>query len=183
MCWRLKCRRATHCRRSQYGTDVRYVHPLLWKEQNATKTVNIVLLPSMNAQVADIKRLNKIERDYEIHAHKTLQVPLTADNILADHLSTVAEDGSSVPATNYHGGDPAAQRNELLLATLDAQAAAAASAETGEVSSEPTINDIILNTKIEPNLPYSDHQDGDESVLGIFSTPIIISDTLTSEHA
>ena len=39
-----------------------------------------------NCTVADIKRLNKIEKDNEIFAFKVLKVPLTAHNILLDTL-------------------------------------------------------------------------------------------------
>lgn len=107
--------------------------------------------------MADIKRLNKIERDFEIHAHKTLQVPLTADNILADHLSATSADALLPTATDQ------------LLATLETQAAnlhpsSPPSSSGNAISSEPSINDIILNTRIERN-PYTEHDGGDEAGL------------------
>lgn len=50
-----------------------------------------------NCTVADIKRLNKIERDNEIFAYKILKVPLTAHNILLDTLPKVHKSGNSSP--------------------------------------------------------------------------------------
>lgn len=50
-----------------------------------------------NCTVADIKRLNKIEKDNEIFAKKILKVPLTAHNILLDTLPKVHKSGNSSP--------------------------------------------------------------------------------------
>lgn len=102
-------------------------------------------------QVADIKRLNKIERDYEIHAHKTLRVPLTADNILADHLPL---SGDPMPSTSHNSHHPTVGDN--VLAALDSQTMSASAPPAVKfISTEPSINEIILNTTIVSN-QYTD---------------------------
>lgn len=53
-----------------------------------------------NCTVADIKRLNKIDKDNEIFAYKVLKVPLTAHNILLDTLPKVHTSGSSRYGSN-----------------------------------------------------------------------------------
>lgn len=58
-------------------------------------------------QISDLKRLNKIEKEIEIHARKTLKVPVNAHTILlnttnSDVLPIVHKSGQSSP---NHGGD------------------------------------------------------------------------------
>lgn len=54
--------------------------------------------------VADIKRLNKIDKDNEIHAHKVLKIPMTIHNVLLDHLPSVHRSGSNSPRELNNGG-------------------------------------------------------------------------------
>lgn len=77
-----------------------------------------------NCTVADVKRLNKIERDNEIFAYKVLKVPLTAHNILLDTLPKVHKSGNSSPlAANNSNNSNVLPNNEkleekLLLASV-----------------------------------------------------------------
>lgn len=111
--------------------------------------------------MADIKRLNKIERDYEIHAHKTLQVPLTAENVLADHLLSADTTQSAVGAA---AKTPADSLRDVLNAQAEQHQASTSTSTTAMPpltatttnfaaggSRGPSINEIILNTKIQPN--------------------------------
>lgn len=50
-----------------------------------------------NCTVADLKRLNKIDKDFEIHARKTLKIPITAHNVLLDTLPAVHKSGNNSP--------------------------------------------------------------------------------------
>jgi len=52
-----------------------------------------------NCTIADIKRLNKIDKDSEIYAFKVLKVPLTAHNILLDTLPKVHKSGQNSPTS------------------------------------------------------------------------------------
>lgn len=54
--------------------------------------------------VADIRRLNKIDKDNEIHAHKVLRIPMTVHNVLLDHLPSVHKSGNSSPREFSNGG-------------------------------------------------------------------------------
>lgn len=61
-------------------------------------------------QISDLKRLNKIEKEIEIHARKTIKVPINAHTILLntanfDELPIVHKSGQSSP---HHGGEPSA---------------------------------------------------------------------------
>lgn len=63
-----------------------------------------------NCTISDLKRLNKIEKEIEIHARKTIKVPINAHTILLntanfDELPIVHKSGQSSP--HHHGGDPA----------------------------------------------------------------------------
>lgn len=50
-----------------------------------------------NCSVQEIKRLNKIDRDNEIHAFRVVKVPLTAQNVLLDTLPQVHKSGQNSP--------------------------------------------------------------------------------------
>jgi len=89
-----------------------------------------------NCTVAELKRVNKIEKEYEIHARKIIKVPVTPHSLLLENLPIVHKSGQSSPK---HGQTDKPEFDEKLLV-------AAAS-----LSSEPTINDIILNTPIASN--------------------------------
>lgn len=119
-----------------------------------------------SCSVADIKRLNKIERDYEIHARKTLQVPLTADNILADHSAVNAATASSSSSSLLSEAQLMDVMSAQLLANGDSRMP-----PTFAISAEPTINDIILNTRIERN-PYA----GGDRSNGVTKEDTIVDD-------
>ncbi|XP_031629637.1 uncharacterized protein LOC116344912 [Contarinia nasturtii] len=66
-----------------------------------------------NCTISDLKRLNKIEKEIEIHARKTIKVPVNAHTILLqttnfDELPIVHKSGQSSP---HHGGDSNANLN------------------------------------------------------------------------
>ncbi|ALC42026.1 CG17985 [Drosophila busckii] len=69
--------------------------------------------------VADIKRLNKIDRENEIHAHRILRIPVTVHNVLlgADTLPTVHRSGNNSPRHNVESQSPV-ERNPLEDARL-----------------------------------------------------------------
>lgn len=70
-----------------------------------------------HCSVADIKRLNKIDRDNEIHARRIIRIPVTVHNVLLG-----ASDGDALPAIHRSGNnsprhnidqEPAIERNPL----------------------------------------------------------------------
>jgi hypothetical protein len=75
-----------------------------------------------NCSVSDIKKLNKIHQDNEIHAFKIIKVPLSAHNILVDTLPRIHKSGNNSPkATSSSKNDlPSKERLEekLLLASV-----------------------------------------------------------------
>lgn len=107
-------------------------------------------------QVSDIKRLNKIERDLEIHARKTIRVPMTRENVLVDHLPGVHSSGQSSPKHASIFEKQFDERNSIVKALN--QLPADVLREPNDFKTEPSINEIILNTKITPN-SYSDHNE------------------------
>jgi len=54
--------------------------------------------------VADLKRLNKIDKDFEIFARKTLRIPITAHNVLLDTLPTVHKSSGNNSPKLYAAG-------------------------------------------------------------------------------
>lgn len=110
-------------------------------------------------QISDIKRINKIEKEIEIHARKTIKVPANAYSILLntqDELPQVHKSGQNSPKgmnrDNQHA--PSSSINPLIsnhqldekllvasvtLATPNAQYPSAAN---------HSINDIILNSAV-----------------------------------
>lgn len=113
--------------------------------------------------MADLKRLNKIERELEIHARKTIKVPLTVDTVLiAEHLPIVHKSGQNSPKHNNHNVNgrsthsaelPNSYLNEKLLvaAVSLSSPTPTTSATASNTPSEPSINDIILKSKIARN--------------------------------
>ncbi|XP_017108086.1 lysM and putative peptidoglycan-binding domain-containing protein 4 [Drosophila bipectinata] len=70
-----------------------------------------------HCSVADIKRLNKIDRENEIHAHRVIRIPVTVHNVLlgnsgADALPSVHRSGNNSPRHNLER-EPAPERNPL----------------------------------------------------------------------
>uniref|UniRef100_A0A1A9VX37 LysM domain-containing protein n=1 Tax=Glossina austeni TaxID=7395 RepID=A0A1A9VX37_GLOAU len=50
-----------------------------------------------HCSIADIKRLNKIDKENEIHAHKVIKIPVTVHNVLLDNFPIVHTSGNSSP--------------------------------------------------------------------------------------
>lgn len=76
-----------------------------------------------DTSVEKIKRLNKIDKDNEIHAFKVVKVPITAQNILLDTLPKVHKSGNSSPSNKekvLHNEIPSNEKLEekLLLASV-----------------------------------------------------------------
>ncbi|KAH8277596.1 hypothetical protein KR018_001919, partial [Drosophila ironensis] len=71
-----------------------------------------------HCSVADIKRLNKIDRENEIHAHRVIRIPVTVHNVLlgnnnvADALPSIHRSGNNSPLHNVER-EPAPERNPL----------------------------------------------------------------------
>ncbi|EDW35020.1 GL20099 [Drosophila persimilis] len=70
-----------------------------------------------HCSVADIKRLNMIDRDNEIHAHRIIRIPVTVHNVLLgngvqDALPAVHRSGNNSPRHNIER-EPAIERNPL----------------------------------------------------------------------
>lgn len=110
--------------------------------------------------MGDIKSLNKIERDFEIHARKTLKVPLTADTALIGHHPIVHTSGQNSPnhldTSIMSSMMPDPYLNEKLMLAAVTAAAPSTSSSTANFPMEPSINDIILNTQITSNT-YTDN--------------------------
>lgn len=88
-------------------------------------------------QVAELKRLNKIEKEYEIHARKVIKVPVAPHSLLLENQPIVHRSGQSSP--KHAQTDKENLVNDTLLVAAV------------NLSTEPTINDIILNTPIASN--------------------------------
>lgn len=109
-------------------------------------------------QVAELKRLNKIEKEYEIHARKIIKVPVTPHSLLLENQPLVHRSGQSSPK---HG-----QNNNVTVANESLLAAAV------NLSTEPSINDIILNTPIASN-HYEDKTASTSEHLSAIDDPLL----------
>lgn len=106
-----------------------------------------------NVSVADVKRLNKIDKDNEIFARKTLRIPITPHNILLDtsSLPSVHKSGTNSPKhmpQSQNGAtalDP--QLNEKLI--------------VASVANSEYVNDVILNSRVTLQA-YTDDVTADE---------------------
>ncbi|XP_037897028.1 lysM and putative peptidoglycan-binding domain-containing protein 4 isoform X3 [Glossina fuscipes] len=128
-----------------------------------------------HCSIADIKRLNKIDKENEIHAHKVVKIPVTVHNVLLDNFPIVHTSGNSSPeivkntAGSYNNdGSPGSssglsslirnplQENEailsekLMVASVNASTAVSPSAINGRES--VNINDIILKSTLKANI-------------------------------
>ncbi|XP_016958097.1 lysM and putative peptidoglycan-binding domain-containing protein 3 [Drosophila biarmipes] len=70
-----------------------------------------------HSSVADIKRLNKIDRENEIHAHRVIRIPVTVHNVLLGNggleaLPAIHRSGNNSPRHNLDR-EPAPERNPL----------------------------------------------------------------------
>jgi hypothetical protein len=94
----------------------------------------------MNCTVQDIKRLNKIDKDIEIHAFKVVKVPLTAQNILLDTLPKVHRSGQSSPSNKLAVSPPeneATQKEKLEEKLLVASVSNAVIAKPEDAADRP----------------------------------------------
>lgn len=95
-----------------------------------------------HSSVADIKRLNKIDRENEIHAHRVIRIPVTVHNVLLGNggleaLPAVHRSGNNSPRHNIER-EPAPERNPLEDARqmLDERLLVAAVNASGAVDHE-----------------------------------------------
>lgn len=97
--------------------------------------------------MAELKRLNKIEKEYEIHARNTIKVPITPHTLLLEHIPAVHSSGSS----NFPSSIP--PENAITPSSSDHRLDITANFDSNSIysTSEQTINDIILNTEITRN--------------------------------
>lgn len=105
-----------------------------------------VICERLTFQVAELKRINKIEKDYEIHARKIIKIPVTPHSLLLENQPTVHKSGQSSPKhgqTNKENLSKPEFNGKLLVDAIS-------------LSTEPSINEIILNTPIASN-HYEDH--------------------------
>jgi len=105
--------------------------------------------------VAEIKRLNKIDKDNEIYARKIIKVPITPHSIL---LETLPNDGSDPNTPLYkeaegffNNNDVDSLREEAIKLNEKLFDPA-----TTDDPSQKTINAIVLNSRLRRNL-YSEN--------------------------
>lgn len=121
--------------------------------------------------VGDIKRLNKIDKDNEIHARKIVKIPVTVHNVLLDNLPTVHKSGNNSPKPNQKSGDNSSRdsnsglssivRNpledaeamlseKLMVASVNSSGGDGPSTSRGVVGKvDAQINNIIMNSKVK----------------------------------
>lgn len=120
--------------------------------------------------VADIKRLNKIDKDNEIHARKVVKIPVTVHNVLLDNLPSVHKSGNNSPKPGQKSGgndsrdsssglssivrnpleDAEAMLSEkLMVASVNSSGLDHASTSKEASARESSINNIILNSKLK----------------------------------
>ncbi|XP_037044874.1 lysM and putative peptidoglycan-binding domain-containing protein 3 [Bradysia coprophila] len=130
-----------------------------------------------NCTVAELKRLNKIEKEYEIHARKIIKVPVTPHSLLLENQPLVHRSGQSSPKHGQNNKENVANENLLSAAV--------------SLSTEPSINDIILNTPIASNhyedatAPKPDHHSSaiDDPLLGDASNEYGGMDSRSRPHS
>lgn len=102
-----------------------------------------------HCSVADIKRLNKIDKDNEIFARKVVKIPVTVHSVLLETLPTVHKSGNNSPK-HPQSIEKNGARSSLEDAILSEKLLVASVNSAGE-----TINDIILKSSVR-NTTYSD---------------------------
>lgn len=119
--------------------------------------------------VADIKRLNKIDKDNEIHARKVVKIPVTVYNVLLDNFPTVHKSGNNSPKLGQKSDGSDSRDSSSGLSTIvrnpleDAEVMLSEKLMVASVNSsgtdqsankklvsgiESNINNIILNSKL-----------------------------------
>lgn len=119
--------------------------------------------------VADIRKLNKIDKDNEIHARKVVKIPVTVHNVLLDNLPTVDKSGNNSPKLEQKtGGNDSRGSNSGLSSIIrnpleDAEAMLSEKLMVASVNSsgidqpstseaslaKESINDIVQNSKLK----------------------------------
>lgn len=112
--------------------------------------------------VAEIKRLNKIDKDNEIYARKTIKVPITPHSVLLETLPIIHKSGQSSPKRNQTENNvpnplETSSFNEKLLV---------ASVNSADKLQEESINNIILNSRLKNNIYADVGGAGDQETLG-----------------
>ncbi|XP_073847559.1 uncharacterized protein [Musca autumnalis] len=123
-----------------------------------------------HCSVADIKRLNKIDKDNEIHARKVVKIPVTVHNVLLDNLPIVHKSGNSSPKINQKSSgnesrdsdsglssivrnpldDAQAMLSEkLMVASVNSSSRDGPSTSRGFVGRDEHVNSIIMNSKMK----------------------------------
>lgn len=104
-------------------------------------------------QVADIKRLNKIDKDNEVYARKFVKIPVTPHSILLETLPIVHRSGSNSPSQSEHESFEAnIMRNPLKDANvmLGEKLIIAAVNASGNINPEKiSINNSVLTSTLE----------------------------------
>ncbi|XP_032454857.1 lysM and putative peptidoglycan-binding domain-containing protein 3 [Nasonia vitripennis] len=97
--------------------------------------------------ISELKRINNIHKDNEIHAHRSIKVPVQAYSLLTETLGKSNEsnqDSALDPAVSNQTEGTSSKENQLIdLLT------------TASTSSTIEINNIILNSTVEPLSQYN----------------------------
>lgn len=110
-----------------------------------------VLQPLLVLQLAELKRINKIEKEIEIHARSTLRIPITPFTVLLDTLPTVHSSGNSSPKHAATAPSAHSLTNNPILDEKLMIASVSNAAGPSTTTTTTTINDIILESKISPS--------------------------------
>ncbi|XP_061390035.1 lysM and putative peptidoglycan-binding domain-containing protein 3 [Musca vetustissima] len=124
-----------------------------------------------HCSVADIKRLNKIDKDNEIHARKVVKIPVTVHNVLLDNLPIVHKSGNSSPKINQKSSsgndsrdsdsglssivrnpldDAEAMLSEkLMVASVNSSSRDGPSTSRCFTGRDEHVNNIIMNSKLK----------------------------------
>lgn len=109
--------------------------------------------------------MNKIEKEYEIHARKTIKVPITPHTLLLEHIPTPSDihnNKSSVLPQHHNSITPSSSdhklnntaimnSNDIDSSQLLTSSSSVPVCRNNFIVAEQTINDIILNTEITRN--------------------------------
>lgn len=98
-----------------------------------------------HCSVADIKRLNKIDKDNEIHARKVVKIPVTVHSVLLETLPAVHKSGNNSPK-RPQASETNGARSSLEDSILSEKLLVASVNSAGE-----SINDIILKSSVRNN--------------------------------
>ncbi|KRF99168.1 uncharacterized protein Dwil_GK17804 [Drosophila willistoni] len=145
-----------------------------------------------HCSVADIKRLNKIDRENEIHARRIIRIPVTVHNVLLgngsiltqqDALPAVHRSGNNSPR---HNAEPTLQieRNPLEDARLmlDERLLVAAVNASGTVDNQPTTSATSTGGATNGILGFPDDEAHTERSANDDNAPLL-NEMLMDRHA